>query len=287
MEAYKIITDSSCDLTKEQYAALDLTYVPLHLLHKGEHIERVLEGAELKAFYDDIRSGEMPTTSAANPDNWVQVMEPMLKEGFDVLCVAFTSGMSTTYQSAVIAAEDLKEKYPERTIHVVDSLCAAAGHGLLLNYICKKRDAGLGLEELTAWAEENRHHMCHWVTIDDLNHLKRGGRISAATAFAGTMLSIKPIIRVDEGGHLETVGKMRGRKAAIEHLAKQLDSHITDTDMVFIAHGDCPEDAQKLAQIIREKHPEIGSITVGDIGSVIGAHTGPGVLALFFLGDQR
>ncbi len=287
MATYKIITDSSCDLTTAQYEALDLTYVPLNLLHKGAQVNKVLEGTELKAFYNDIRSGEMPTTSAANPDSWARVMEPVLKEGKDVLCITFTSGMSTTYQSAVIAAGDLKEKYPHRTVNVVDSLCAALGHGLLIRYACKMRDSGYSLAQLTAWAEENRHHVCHWVTIDDLNHLKRGGRISAATAFAGAMLNIKPIIRVDEEGHLETVGKMRGRKAAIEHLARQLDSHITDTDMVFIAHGDCEDDAVKLSEIIRQKHPEIGSVEVGGIGSVIGAHTGPGVLALFFMGDRR
>ncbi len=287
MATYKIITDSCCDFTKAQYAQLDLTYVPLTLFYKGETCASFTENNELKDFYDGIRAGEMPTTSAANPDNWSRVMEQVLREGKDILCITFTSAMSTTYQSAVIAAEELREKYPEREIRVVDSLCAALGQGLLTWYACKKRDEGMSLNELTAWVEENKLRLCHWVTIDDLNHLKRGGRVSATTAFVGTMIGIKPIIRVDDEGRLETCSKIRGRKAAIEYLAERLDAHITDCETVFIAHGDCPEDAKKLEELIRQKRPEIKNIVTGYVGGVIGAHTGPGVLVAFFLGDHR
>ena len=287
MATYKIITDSCCDFTKEQYAQLDLTYVPLTLIYKGETCDSFTEENELKDFYDGIRAGEMPTTSAANPDNWSRVMEPVLREGKDILCITFTSAMSTTYQSAVIAAEELREKYPEREIRVVDSLCAALGQGLLTWYACKKRDEGMSLDELTAWVEENKLRLCHWVTIDDLNHLKRGGRVSATTAFVGSMIGIKPIIRVDDEGRLETCSKIRGRKAAIEYLVGRLDAHITDCETVFIAHGDCPEDAKKLEELIRQKRPEIKNIVTGYVGGVIGAHTGPGVLVTFFLGDHR
>lgn len=287
METYKIVTDSCCDFTAEQYARLDLTYVPLTLLYKGQVCESFTEAGELKDFYDGIRAGEMPTTSAANPDNWARVMEPVLKAGQDILCITFTSAMSTTHQSAVIAAEELKERYPERKILVIDSLCAALGQGLLVYYACKKRDEGMTLEELASWVEENKLKLCHWVTIDDLNHLKRGGRVSATTAFVGTMIGIKPIIRVDDEGRLETFSKIRGRKAAIEYLVEKLNDHITDCDTVFIAHGDCPEDAKKLEELIRQARPEIKKIMIGYVGGVIGAHTGPGVLVTFFLGDGR
>ena len=287
MANYQIVTDSCCDFTKEQYAKLNLTFVPLTLIYKGESIEGYTENEDLKNFYDGIRAGEMPTTSAANPDSWGRTMEPILQEGKDILCMTFTSALSTTYQSAVIAAEELREKYPERSIRVVDTLCAALGQGLLVRYACKKRDEGMSLDELTAWVEENKLRLCHWVTIDDLNHLKRGGRVSATTAFVGTMIGIKPIIRVDNEGRLETCHKIRGRKAAIEYLADQLDQHIQDCDMVHIAHGDCPADAAKLEELIRAKRPEIGDILTGYVGGVIGAHTGPGVLVAFFLGDQR
>ena len=287
MATYKIVTDSCCDFTAEQYARLDLTYVPLTLLYKGQVCESFTEANELKDFYDGIRAGEMPTTSAANPDNWARVMEPVLKAGQDILCITFTSAMSTTHQSAVIAAEELKERYPERKILVIDSLCAALGQGLLVYYACKKRDEGMTLEELASWVEDNKLKLCHWVTIDDLNHLKRGGRVSATTAFVGTMIGIKPIIRVDDEGRLETFSKIRGRKAAIEYLVEKLNDHITDCDTVFIAHGDCPEDAKKLEELIRQARPEIKNIMIGYVGGVIGAHTGPGVLVTFFLGDGR
>ena len=286
MATYKIITDSSCDFTKAQYADLDLSFSSLTLLYKGENHDSFTEEHELKAFYDGIRAGEMPTTSAVNPDAWARTMEPILAEGQDVLCLTFTSGLSTTYQSAVIAADELREKYPQRKINVVDTLCAALGQGLLVWYACRNRDAGMSLEELTAWVEANKMNICHWVTVDDLNHLKRGGRVSASTAFVGTMLGIKPIIRVDEAGKLETHSKVRGRKAAIDFLAKQLGEHITDKSMVTIAHGDCPEDAKALETILRE-HYGIENVLTGYVGGVIGAHTGPGVLVLFFMGDHR
>ena len=289
MATYQIITDSSCDFNKQQYADLGLSYVPLTLLYKGEVHDSFTEDHELKAFYDGIRGGEMPTTSAVNPDGWARAMEPALADGKDVLCLAFTSGLSTTYQSAVIAAEELKEKYPDRKINVVDTLCAALGQGLLVWYACKKRDEGLTLDELTAWVEEHKLNICHEVTVNDLDHLKRGGRVSAATAFVGGMLNIKPMIRVDDNGKLETIGKVRGRKTAIEQLVKRFGelSGSQDNETVFIAHGDCPEDAAKLEALIREKHPNVKNVMTGYVGGVIGAHTGPGVLVLFFMGDHR
>jgi len=285
--SYQIITDSCCDFTKQQYADLNLRYVPLTLLYKGTEQEGFTEPDELHAFYDGIRAGEMPTTSAVNPQAWASLMEQSLKEGKDVLCLTFSSGLSTTYQSAVIAAQELRELYPQRKIVVVDTLCAALGQGLLVWYACKKRDEGLSLEELTAWVEENKLHICHWVTIDDLGHLKRGGRVSATTALVGGMLNIKPIIIMDEQGKLATVGKCRGRKAAMEHLVSKLQETGTDVETIFIAHGDCPEDAAALEKLCREKCPAVKNVMTGYVGGVIGAHTGPGVLVVFFLGSHR
>ena len=289
MMSYKIITDSCCDFTKQQYIDLDVTYAPLTLLYKGDSFDSFTEPDALHAFYDGVRGGEMPTTSAVNPDGWASVMRPVLEEGKDVLCLAFTSALSTTYQSAVIAANELREEFPERTVTVIDTLCAARGQGLLVWHACKRRDAGMGLEELTAWIEENKHHLAHWVTVDDLNHLKRGGRVSATTALVGGLLNIKPIIHVDENGKLDTVGKVRGRKAAIELLANKVAElgEGYDNETVFVAHGDCPEDAELLAKAIKAKCPFVREVQIGYVGGVIGAHTGPGVLVSFFLGKEK
>ena len=181
MSDFKIITDSCSDFTAEMYQQYDVACVPLTVLYKGESRANFTDEASVKALYDGIREGEMPTTSAANPEAWAGAMRSVLDEGRDILCICFSSGLSTTYQSAVIAAAELKEFYPDRTIHVVDSLCAALGQGLLVYHACRHRDAGESLEEVAAWVEANKLNVCHWVTVDDLTHLKRGGRISAAT----------------------------------------------------------------------------------------------------------
>ena len=289
MSNYQIITDSCCDFTQAQYRDFNLQYVPLTLLYKGESHPSFTEVDELHAFYDGIREGEMPTTSAANPEDWANKIEPILAAGQDALVMAFTSGLSTTYQSAVIAAEELKEKYPKRKINVVDTLCAALGQGLLVWYACRKRDEGMSLEELTAWVEENKLKVCHEVTVNDLNHLKRGGRVSAATALVGTMLNIKPMIRVDDEGKLLNYGKVRGRKTAMEQIVRRFGElgQGCDNETVFIAHGDCPEDAAALEALVRAKHPQVKNVITGYVGGVIGAHTGPGVLVLFFMGNHR
>ena len=284
---YQIVTDSCCDFTRAQYAEKNLTWVPLTLRYKGQEMDGFTEAEDLHNFYEGIRQGEMPTTAAVNPEAWANAMESALAEGKDVLCITFTSALSTTHQSAVIGAEDLREKYPQRKIIVIDSLCAALGQGLLVHKACEKRDQGYSLEELAAWVEENKRKLCHWVTVDDLNHLKRGGRISAATALVGGMLNIKPIIHVDDGGRLATVGKCRGRKAAMELLANKLASDGTDIETIFIAHGDCPQDAAALEKLCRAKCPGVKNVLTGYVGGVIGAHTGPGVLVVFFLGKHR
>lgn len=283
---YQIITDSCCDFTEAQLQQLQVSCANLTLLYNGENHSNFSDPAAVKAFYDEIRGGTMATTAAANPDDWATLMLPALREGRDVLVITFSSGLSTTYQSAVIAAKDLQEEYPDRTICVVDSKCAALGQGLLVYHACRKRDEGMAIRELAEWLEENKYHICHWVTVDDLSHLKRGGRISATTALVGTMLNVKPIIHVDNDGHLINCAKVRGRKAAMEFLVKKFGETCTDFDTVFIAHGDCPEDAAALESLLREKYA-IKEITTGYVGPVIGAHTGPGVLVVFFMGTHR
>ena len=283
--SYQIITDSCCDFTEAQYQQYRVSCAPLTVTYNGESHTNFSDEAAVKAFYDQLRGGVMASTAAANPDDWARVMQPILEGGEDVLALCFSSGLSTTYQSAVIAAKELREEYPGRTIHVVDTLCAALGQGLLVWYACRKREEGMSIDGLKAWVEENKLNICHWVTVDDLSHLKRGGRISATTAIVGTMLNIKPIIFVDNDGHLINTAKVRGRKAAMDYLMKKFDETATDREVAFIAHGDCPEDAAQLEAMLKERG--VKTIITGYVGPVIGAHTGPGVLVVFFLGSHR
>ena len=284
---YQIITDSACDLPKAMLQQLNVQTVPLHVLFQGENLpDSVDEG--LQEIYAGLRAGEKTSTSAANPEAWSTTMEQVLERGMDVLVLAFSSGLSTTYQSAVIAAEELQERYPQRQIRVVDTMCAALGQGLLVWHACKKRDAGMELDALTAWCEESKMHLCHWFTVNDLMYLKRGGRIGAATAVVGTMLQIKPVLHVDDAGHLVNMVKARGRKASMEALVKKLDElgQGFDNSTVFICHGDCLEEAQKLKEMVLQR-PGVQEVFVGNLGAVIGSHAGPDTLALFFLGSHR
>ena len=287
MADYRIVTDSCCDFPKDMVPQLDVTMVSLSLLFRGETHEDVTD-EQIKTVYDALRAGESASTSAANPDRWAAAMEPSLAAGQDVLVMAFSSGLSTTYQSAVIAAQELGEKYPERTIKVVDTLCASMGQGLLVWYACQKRDAGLSLEELYTWCESTKMSLCHWFTVDDLMFLKRGGRISAATALVGTMLGIKPILHVDDEGHLISKSKVRGRKAALEALAAKAGELGLDgeNDTMFVSHGDCLEDAEYVAKLVKEKYGA-KQVIISYVGAVIGSHSGPGTVALFFLGKNR
>ena len=287
MSDYKIITDSGCDLPKEMLSRLDVQTVPLFVNFRNDTLEDSVDEG-IKDIYAGLRAGEAATTSAVNPDRWMEKMESVLAAGQDVLTIAFSSGLSTTYQSAVIAGNELKEKYPDRKVIVVDSLAASLGQGLLLWYACQKQAEGLSIEELAAWLEDNKLHLCHWFTVDDLMYLKRGGRVSAATAVVGTMLKIKPVLHVDDEGHLINVAKVRGRKASIQALAEKAaalgDGY--DNSTMFICHGDCIEDAETLAELVKEKCG-VKDVFIGYTGAVIGSHSGPGTLALFFMGKER
>ena len=288
MANYKIITDSACDLPVKMLQELDVTTVALTVNFRGETRNDSVDDAQVKELYDAMRAGEVATTAAVNPDGWSKVIESAVAEGFDAFVLAFSSGLSTTYQSAVIAANELAEKYPQRKIMVVDGCAAALGQGLFVWHICKMRDVGLSLEELAAWAEENKNHVAHWFTVDDLVYLKRGGRVSAATALVGTMLNIKPVLHVDNEGHLVSMVKARGRKAAINTLVSKLQELGGDWDnsTVFICHADCIDDAQRLAEIVKEKCG-VQETFIGNLGAVIGSHAGPGTLALFFMGNEK
>jgi DegV family protein with EDD domain len=282
-----MITDSACDLPRKMLQELDVVATPLHVLFRGENLpDSVDEG--LKEIYDGLRAGESTSTSAVNPEGWISVIEPVLAAGQDALVLGFSSGLSTTYQSAVIASQELQERYPERKILVVDTAAAALGQGLLVWHTCKKRDEGLSLEELAAWVEENKYHTCHWFTVNDLMHLKRGGRVSAATAVVGTMLQIKPVLHVDNNGKLVSMAKARGRKASIDALVEKFDTLRGDYDnsTIFVCHGDCLEEAGVLQQKLLSR-PGVKEVFVGNLGAVIGSHAGPGTLAVFFMGDHR
>ena len=290
MGTYRIVTDSTTDLTPELIQELDVQVIPLCYMMGGKTYHNIPGGGEMtdKEFYAKLRAGSMSTTTQVNSEEFLHVFTPLLEAGQDVLYIAFSSGLSGTYQSAVLAREELKQRFPDRRLEVFDSLCASMGEGLLVYHAAKLRNAGKSLDEVLAWLKGNVLNLCHWFTVDDLNHLKRGGRVSTATALVGTMLGIKPVLHVDDEGHLIPVSKVRGRKQSLDALVRRMEDTVLDpgNQMVFISHGDCLEDAQYVERQIREKLG-VQQVKLGFIGPVIGAHSGPGTVALFFLGKER
>lgn len=289
---YVIITDSTCDLTPELIEELDIVVIPMEFtMAEGEVYKNYPDGRELgfQAFYDRVRAGAQPKTNQINAATYMEVAAPYLDKGQDVLILAFSSALSGTYQSSVLAVEELREKYPDRQIYTVDTLSASMGEGLLIYHAAKKREEGLSVSELAHWVEENRLRLCHWFTVDDLNHLKRGGRVSSAAALFGTILGIKPVLHVDDAGRLIPREKVRGRRSSLEALAKHMRETIDPAEgeqTIFISHGDCEQDVKYLIDLIRERVP-VKEIKVGYIGPVIGAHSGPGTVAVFYLGTTR
>ena len=290
MKDYIIVTDSSCDLTPELAAETQIEVIPLQLTMEGKEYRNLLDGSDLdsKAFYAKLRGGVTASTSAINPDVFSEAFKKILNEGKDILYLGFSSGLSSTFHASTIAAEELMQEYPDSKIYCVDTLAASLGQGLLVYLAAEKKKEGAAIEEVRDFVEQNKLHLCHWFTVDDLNHLKRGGRVSATTALVGTMLNIKPILHVDDEGHLINVGKVRGRKASIESMLTHMkESAINPSEQtVFISHGDCEEDALTLKAMV-EKEFSPKRIEINTIGPVIGAHSGPGTLAIFFLGDKR
>lgn len=288
MSDFTIVTDSSADLPAGLVQELGVEVIPLAFTIQGKTYRNYPDDREMdpKAFYQMLRSGEVATTSAANAFEFTSAVEPILQAGRDVLILAFSSGLSTTCQSAQLAAQELSEKYPERKVYAVDTLAASLGQGLLVWLAAQEKNEGRDIEEVREWVEENKLRLCHWFTVDDLHFLKRGGRISAATAVVGSMLSIKPVLHVDDEGHLINVGKARGRAASLTALVDKMEETAIDVDTVFISHGDCLADAEKVKAMVEERFGT-QKVVINHIGPVIGAHSGPGTLALFFLGTQR
>ena len=289
MREYVITTDNNADLPVEYYkehnvGCMYFSYTMDDVLYKqGSYMP---EGE----FYGKMRAGSMPTTAQVNPEEARLLFEPYLKEGKDILHIAFSSGLSGTYNSCRIAVEELREKYPDRIITIIDSLAASLGQGLLVYLAQKMKEDGADMQTVAEWAENHRKNIVHLFTVDDLNHLYRGGRVSKTTAVLGGMLNIKPILHVDDEGKLIPIGKVRGRKKSILELASLMDeklgSHKDTYDTIFISHGDCLEDAKILAEKIKARY-QINTEIINYVGSVIGAHSGPGTLALFFVGDLR
>ena len=288
MSEYIIMTDSTVDLPKEYLIEeLQVPYIPLSYIMDGVTYED-MSGLSGKEFFDKIRAGSLPTTSQVNPEQAKKALEPYVKEEKDILFIGFSSALSGTFNSIRMAAEELMEEYPERKIITVESLCACLGEGLLVYKAVQLKRAGKSLEEVAKWTEENKLHICHNVAIDDLNHLHRGGRVSKTATIMGTMIQIKPIIHMNDNGELQVIGKQRGRKKALQHIVNMAveQSKGWENDIIMITHGDCEEDAQYVAKLVREKMG-IENILINCIGSVIGSHTGPGVVAVFCMGEKR
>lgn len=290
MADYVIVTDSSADLTPALVEKTGVEVFPLSFTIQDKTYHNYPDDREMssKEFFALIRAGERATTAAVNVADLTRGLEPILSGGRDILILSFSSGLSATYQSAVMAAHELREQFPERKIYVVDTLSASLGQGMLVCLAAEEKAKGKSIEQVRDWAEEQKLHLCHWFTVDDLNHLKRGGRVSAATALVGTMLSIKPVLHMDQEGHLISMGKARGRAASLRALVDKMEELAVDpgSQIPFISHGDCLEDAQKVAGDIKARFG-VKEVIINNVGPVIGAHTGTGVVALFFLGRQR
>ena len=287
MRDYVITVNSTVDLPKEGLKERHVPVVPLIYTIDGTTYTD-MEGLSAKEFFAKLREGKMSVTSQVNPEEAVEALEPYVKEGKDILHLGFSSGLSGTLNSMRIGAQMLEEKYPGSKVIVIDTLCACLGEGLLLYYALKEKAKGKTIEEVAQWVEDNKLHICHNVTVDDLNHLHRGGRVSKTTAVIGTIVQIKPIIHMDNEGKLQVIGKERGRKKSLNKIVDMAveQSEDWENDIVMITHGDCIEDAEYVAKLVREKMG-IENILINNIGTVIGSHTGPGVVAVFCMGNKR
>lgn len=289
MRDYVITTDNNSDLPESYYTEHGVGCTYLSYTMDGQHYSHE-NFLPVKEFYDRMRKGSMPTTAQVNPEDARALIEPYLKAEKDVLHIAFSSGLSGSYNSARIAGEELQEEYPDRKIVVIDSLAASLGQGLLVYLAQKKKEEGKTMDEVAQWVMEHRLNMVHAFTVDDLNHLYRGGRVSKTTAVVGGVLNIKPVLHVDDEGKLIPVGKVRGRKksllALVDMMEEKLGNYKNSCDTIFISHGDCEQDAQFVVDKIKEKYP-IKTVLMNHVGATIGAHSGPGTVALFFVGENR
>ena len=287
MRDYIITVNSTVDTGKEWLEERNVPVIPLKYTIDGQEYTDMY-GLSDKEFFQKLREGKMSVTSQINPEEAKEMLEPYVKEGKDVFHLAFSSALSGTCNSMKIAAEELQEEYPEAKVIVVDTLCACMGEAMLLYYALKQKEAGKTIEEVAQWAEENKLHVCHNVTVDDLFHLHRGGRVSKTAAVLGTMVKVKPIIHMDDNGALQVIGKERGRKKSLHKIVDMAveRSKGWDNEIIMITHGDCLEDAEYVAKLVREKMG-VENVFIHNIGTVIGSHTGPGVVATFCMGNKR
>ena len=290
MSEYVIFTDSCCDLPASLAEEMQLMVQPLSVHADEATYKNYLDEREIsyKDFYAMLPKVKDIKTSAVNQHDFIEAMEPVLQSGKDLIYIGFSSGLSGTYSAGALAAQELQEKYPERKIFAVDSLCASLGQGMLVYLAWQQKQQGASIDELRDYLENTKLHQCHWFTVNDLMHLKRGGRVSATTALLGTALSIKPVMHVDDEGHLIPMSKARGRKASLRALFNEMKASAIEPEkqVIFISHGDSLEDAEYLANMIRDEL-HVKDVIINYVGPVIGAHTGPGVIALFFLGTKR
>lgn len=291
MAEYIISTDTSCDFPLEYVKQHQLPLVTLFYSIDGVTGENGCPSSDvLKNFYDKMRAGSMTKTQQASIEDTEKVFREILKEGKDILHIAFSSGLSGTANAARLAAENMMEEFPERKIIVIDSLCASLGQGLLVDYALKLQQQGKTMEETAKWLEDHIQNICHLFTVEDLKYLQRGGRISKTTALVGTMIGIKPVLHVDPEGKLVSISKVRGRKQSIQALVNKMEENIgkyrDEKQPIFISHGDCIEDANYLAELVKERFG-YDEFLINDVGPTIGAHSGPGTLALFFMSETR
>ena len=291
MNPYVIMTDTTADLPESYIQEHQLAILSLSYTIEGKTYDRE-NPLDVREFYAKMRDGSMPTTSQVNPEQAKAAFTACLKEGKDVLYISFSSGLSGTCGSGMVAAQEIQEEgeYPGQKIVVIDSLSASLGEGLLVHKAVMLKEAGKSMEEVADWVEKNKLHLCHNFTVDDLFHLHRGGRVSKATAILGTMINIKPVLHVDDEGHLIAIGKVRGRKkslsALVDRMAEQIKGYEDQNDVVFISHGDCMEDAEYVKKLVQERFG-IEKFVINHVGPTIGAHSGPGTVALFFMGNPR
>lgn len=288
MKPYIISTDSMADLPYDFTEEHNIPMIPMYFQLGDKTYDSNSRELSGKDFFDAMRNGEMPTTMASNPGVIRDHFEHLLEQGYDILHIAFSSGLSSSCDYAFKAAEQIMEEKPDARIIVIDSLAATLGQGLLVYYACKKKEEGADIDELAAYIEDMKYHICHMFTVDDLFHLYRGGRVSKASAIIGTIANIKPVLHVDNEGHLINIDKIRGRKRALNALVDGMAERIGDYEnpLICITHGDCLEDAEYVKSLIEERF-DLHNFMIDYVGCTIGAHTGPGLVALFFTGDHR
>jgi DegV family protein with EDD domain len=293
MSDYVLTSSSTLDMPLSYMKKRDIPFVCFHFNIDGEEFPDDLgTTVPFEVFYDKIAKGALPTTSQVNVGQFIEFFEPFLKAGKDILHISLSSGLSGSYNSARAAREELLQKYAQRKIFLVDSLGASSGYGMLVDAAADMRDNGTSIEDLNSWLEENRLNIHHWFFSTDLSHYKRGGRISATSATVGALLNICPLMNMNDEGKLIPRTKIRGKKTVIKEIVRRMETHAQNgveySGKCFISNSACYDDARMVADLVEEKFPHLnGPVMINSVGTVIGAHTGPGTVALFFFGDKR